>query len=105
MLWVSGHYNLFNSFWAGTVFIRQNLTSIDVRFWRMKTVPALKGLLSYFGKPVDQPLLARKYGMAQYKHGSSAAMCNFAFLLNTRNMIISLSKLRPVLNRVAGWKV
>ena len=33
----------FNSFSAGTVFIRQNLTSADVRFWRIKTSPALKG--------------------------------------------------------------
>ena len=29
MLWVYNHYNLFNSFSAGTVFIRQNLTSTD----------------------------------------------------------------------------
>ena len=35
--------NCFNSFSAGTVFRRQNLTSIDVRFRRLKTVPALKG--------------------------------------------------------------
>ena len=27
---------------AGIVFIRQNLTSVDVRFWRIKTIPALK---------------------------------------------------------------
>ena len=27
-----------NSFSAGIVFIRQNLTSVDVRFWRIKTV-------------------------------------------------------------------
>ena len=31
-----------NSFSAGTVFRRNNLTSTDVRFWRLKTVPALK---------------------------------------------------------------
>ena len=37
--------NLFyNSFSAGIVFIRQILTSTDVRIWRIKTVPALKGL-------------------------------------------------------------
>ena len=33
-----------NSFSAGTVFISQNLTSVDVRFWRIKTIPALKEL-------------------------------------------------------------
>ena len=33
-----------NSFSVGTVFIRQNLTSVDVRFWRIKTVAALKEL-------------------------------------------------------------
>ena len=32
MLWVYDHYKGFNSFSAGTVFMRQNLTSIDVRF-------------------------------------------------------------------------
>ena len=41
MLWVYGY---FNSFSAGTVLRRQNLTSEDVRFSRLKTVPALKGL-------------------------------------------------------------
>ena len=39
MLWVYGYYKYFNSFSAGTVFIRQNLPSTDVRFWRIKTVP------------------------------------------------------------------
>ena len=29
---------------AGTVFIRQNLTFTDIRFRRIKTAPALKGL-------------------------------------------------------------
>ena len=32
MLWVYGHYIFFNSFSAVTVFRRQNLTSLDVRF-------------------------------------------------------------------------
>ena len=31
-------------FRAGTVSVRQNLTSVDIRFWRIKTIPALKGL-------------------------------------------------------------
>ena len=44
MLWVCGHYEYFKSFSAGIVFRRQNLTSVDVRFWRLKTVPELKGL-------------------------------------------------------------
>ena len=43
MLWVYSHYKYFNSFSSGTVFKRQNLTSRDVRFWRIKTVTALKG--------------------------------------------------------------
>ena len=34
----------FNPFSAGTVFIRQNMTSVDVRFWRVKTVPTLEEL-------------------------------------------------------------
>ena len=47
MLWVLGRYNFFNSSSAGTVNRRQNLTSIDVRFWRLKTVPVLKGLMQH----------------------------------------------------------
>ena len=43
MLLVYGHEKYFNSFSAGTVFIRQNLTSTDIGFWSLKTVPALKG--------------------------------------------------------------
>ena len=31
---------------AGTVFMHQNLPSTDARFWRIKTVPALKGIIS-----------------------------------------------------------
>ena len=36
---------IFYSFSAGIDFGRQNLTSIDVRFWRLKSVPAPKGLI------------------------------------------------------------
>ena len=35
---------LFDYLSAGIDFRRQNLTSIDVRFCRLKSVPALKGL-------------------------------------------------------------
>ena len=45
MLWVYGHYKYFNSFRAGIDFKRQDLTFADVRFWRIKTVPALRGLM------------------------------------------------------------
>ena len=44
MLYVNCHFKYFHFFSAETVFIRQNLTSTDVRFWHIKTVPALKGL-------------------------------------------------------------
>ena len=55
MLWVYGQYKYFNSSSAGTVFIRQNLTSTDVRFWHMKTVPALKELkCSTFNELITQ---------------------------------------------------
>ena len=36
MSWVYGHWKYFIPFSAGTVFIRQNLTSVDVRFWRVE---------------------------------------------------------------------
>ena len=32
---------LFNPYSAGIDFSRQNLTSVDVRFWRLKSIPAL----------------------------------------------------------------
>ena len=35
-----GHYKCFNSYSAGIVF-RRNLTSTDVKFWLLKTIPAL----------------------------------------------------------------
>ena len=44
MLWVYGHYNFFNSFSVGIIFICQNLAYVDVRFCCIKTHPALKGL-------------------------------------------------------------
>ena len=46
--WSTAIRNICNSFSAGTFFRRQNLTSLDVRFWRLKTVPALKGLIYLF---------------------------------------------------------
>ena len=42
MLWVYGHYIYFYSYSAGINFRRQNLTTTDVRFWRLKSVPALE---------------------------------------------------------------
>ena len=44
MLRVYGHYKYFYSYSAGIDFRRQNLTSVDVRFSRLKSIPALKGL-------------------------------------------------------------
>ena len=37
MLWVYGHYTYFYSYSAVIDFSRQNLTSTDVRFWRLKS--------------------------------------------------------------------
>ena len=41
-------YIFFYFFHCGIVFRRQNLTSKDAIFWRLKTVPALKGLSDNF---------------------------------------------------------
>ena len=41
MLWV---YDIVYSYNARISFSRQNLTSEDVRFWRLKPIPALQGL-------------------------------------------------------------
>ena len=35
------HIQLSNPYNAGIEFSRQNLTSVDVRFWRLKSIPAL----------------------------------------------------------------
>ena len=43
MSWIYDH--IFNFFSAGTDFRRQNLTSADVTFWRLKLISALKGLM------------------------------------------------------------
>ena len=45
MLWVYCHYKYFYSYSAGIDFIRLNLTSVDVRFWRVKSVPDLQQYL------------------------------------------------------------
>ena len=44
MLWVYGHYQYVDSYSAESDFSRQNLTSTDVRFCRLKSIPALWGL-------------------------------------------------------------
>ena len=49
MLCVYGHCKYFNTFSAGIVVKRQNLISADVRLWRIKTVPTLKGLSAVLG--------------------------------------------------------
>ena len=41
MLWVYGQSKYFYFYSAGIVFSRQNLPSRDVRFWRLKSIPAL----------------------------------------------------------------
>ena len=42
---------VFNPFSAGSDFRRQNLTSIDVRLWRLKSIPILKYLKNCNGHP------------------------------------------------------
>ena len=41
MLWVYGHQKYFYSYSVGIDFSGQNLTSTDVRFWRLKSIPTL----------------------------------------------------------------
>ena len=41
MSWVYGYYKHIYSCSAGIDFSRQNLTSTDVRFWRLNSIPAL----------------------------------------------------------------
>ena len=41
MLWVYGHYKYYYSYSAEIDFSRQNLTSVDVRFCRLKSILAL----------------------------------------------------------------
>ena len=44
MLWVYDKYKYLYDYCTGIDFRRQNLTSTDVRFWRLKSIPALQGL-------------------------------------------------------------
>ena len=44
MLWVYDQYKYVNSYSAAIDFSRQNLTSVDVRFW-LKSIPTLLGLM------------------------------------------------------------
>ena len=48
VLWFYTDYKYFNSYSAGIDFRRQNLTSTDVRFRRLKSISALKGLIDNF---------------------------------------------------------
>ena len=41
LLWGYGHHKYFESYSAGIDFSRQNLTSTDVRFWRIRSVSGL----------------------------------------------------------------
>ena len=41
MLCVYGHYKYFYVYSAEIDFSRQNVTSTDVTFWRLKSIPAL----------------------------------------------------------------
>ena len=55
MLYVYGHYKYFYSYSAEIDFSRQNLTSTDVRSWRLKLIPALSGLrFAHFWSQVKQ---------------------------------------------------
>ena len=40
-IWPMVYTNIFNPYSEGIDFSRQNLTSVDVRFWRLKSIPAL----------------------------------------------------------------
>ena len=42
MLWVYSHFKYFYTYSAGIDFRRRNLTSTDVRFWRLKSNPAAR---------------------------------------------------------------
>ena len=45
MLWLYDNYKYFCFYGAGIDFRRHNLTSTDVRLWRLKSIPALEGLI------------------------------------------------------------
>ena len=55
MSWVNYHYDVYTSLSAGTDY----LTSMDVRFWRIKTVPTLKELTPHVPPPGYIYLLIR----------------------------------------------
>ena len=50
-------YKYFHTYSAGIDFRRQNLTSTDVRFWRLKSIPALWGLITVVTLWLDELVL------------------------------------------------
>ena len=49
-------YKVFNYFSAGTVFRRQNLTSLDVRLLRLKSVPTFIQRLGFSESASSRPI-------------------------------------------------
>ena len=54
--------NVINPFSVGTVFRRQNLTSTDIRFWRLKMVPTMKEL--QWAKTRNKGIQMKRKGLA-----------------------------------------
>ena len=73
MWWAYGH---FISVSAGTDFRHQNLTSLDVRFWRLKTVPEPKGLSPGCG--YLQPEGCCESGQSKHNVGQGNFLHNFS---------------------------
>ena len=59
VLYVYNHFKYFDSYSVGIFFSRQNLTSTDVRFWRLKSILALYGLINN----CDADIMSRDFGL------------------------------------------
>ena len=76
------------SFRAGTIFIRLNITSLYVRFWRTKTVPALKGLVR---QSLNLPLWSKQRYvfiviLIQYKPRMRIAVANIRLIVDENDL-------------------
>ena len=68
MLWVYGHYKLLVLSVRGTSLDVGIWESIDVRFWRLKSVPALKGLMVNWDRILVQVIIYRRLWIGRDGH-------------------------------------
>ena len=57
---------IFYPFSAMIEYRRRNLTSVDVKFWRLKLIPAMKGLIVYVEVKMNENISATRWSSSPY---------------------------------------